>query len=91
MYILVVKGFEDDGAYSVIQENGTRVLYLFEDEDDALRYIGLLEADGYPDMDTIEVESDLATMACENFGYSYCVVTKNDFVVPPEMNKTEMI
>ena len=33
MYVLTVKGKEDDGAYSVANETGEHVLYLFQEED----------------------------------------------------------
>ena len=37
MFILTVDGKETEGAYSVTGEDGEQVLYLFEDEDDAIR------------------------------------------------------
>ena len=48
MYILTVAGKERDGAYSVQDDEGTQILYLFEDEDDATRYAMMLEDDDYP-------------------------------------------
>ena len=35
MYILTVAGKENEGAYSVIDDDGDHILYLFEGEDDA--------------------------------------------------------
>ena len=49
MYILTVHGKESEGAYSVEDDNGEQVLYLFEEEDDACRYAMLLEEMDYPD------------------------------------------
>lgn len=34
----------DEGVYSVIDMEGDHVVYFFEEEDDAERYLGLLEA-----------------------------------------------
>ena len=45
MYLLALSGKEDEGAYSVLDEDGEKALYLFEEEDDAERYAGLLEAE----------------------------------------------
>ena len=42
MFILTIEGHEQDGAYAVADEDGERALYLFEEEDDAIRYGGLL-------------------------------------------------
>ena len=35
MYILTINGKETEGAYSVENEDGDQILYLFEEEDDA--------------------------------------------------------
>ena len=49
MYILTVHGKENEGAYSVQNDEGNHVLYLFEQEDDAVRYAYMLEDDDYPE------------------------------------------
>ena len=48
MFVLAIKGKEHEGAYAVTDPEGEKALYLFEEEDDALRYGGLLEAEDYP-------------------------------------------
>ena len=50
MYILAIKENEDEGAYAVMDDDGEKALYIFEEEDDAQRYAGLLEAEDYPIM-----------------------------------------
>jgi hypothetical protein len=84
MYILTLKGKKHEGAYAVEISDGSKVLQMFVEYDDAIRYIGLLEADGFPDMEPLEIEEHDAIAACENFGYNYCVITPDDFVIPPE-------
>ena len=42
MFILTIAGKEKDGAYSVPDGEGDQILYLFVEEDDALRYACLL-------------------------------------------------
>ena len=83
MYILTVHGKESEGAYSVQDDNGEQVLYLFEEEDDACRYAMLLEEMDYPDMHVIEVEPDMMIGVCETHGHENTVITKNDIVIPP--------
>lgn len=83
MYILTIKDLEDEGAYAVTDEDGEKALYLFEDEDDAIRYAGLLEADDYPEMTVIEVEDDTAIKTCEAYGYHYVIIKQEDMVIPP--------
>ena len=56
MFILTVHGKETEGAYSVQDDEGENILYLFEQEDDAIRYAMMLEDIGSPRMHVIEVE-----------------------------------
>ena len=48
MFIITVEGKEKEGAYSVIDEDGEQVLYIFADGDDATRYCMQLEELDYP-------------------------------------------
>jgi len=82
MYILTVKGKEDEGAYAP-SFNQQNILYLFIDEDDAERHSGLLAADDYPEMVVTEVDDDVAIGICKENGYSYCIVTPDDIIIPP--------
>ena len=86
MYLLALSGKEDEGAYSVLDEDGEKALYLFEEEDDAERYAGLLEAEDYPKMSVIEVDEELAINMCNMYNYRYVIITEDDFVVPPRNN-----
>ena len=83
MFILTIEGKEAEGAYSVTTEAGDQVLYLFEDEDDAIRYALLLEDQDYPEMHVIEVDGKVVIKTCELHDYRYSVITKNDIVIPP--------
>lgn len=83
MYILSIKGKEREGAYAVEDHDGERALYLFEEEDDAERYGGLLEAEDYPPMSVVQVEDELAIETCEVYNYRYVVISNDDFVIPP--------
>ena len=79
-----VKGKEDDGAYSVANEHGVKVLYIFEEEDDATRFSIMLEDNNYPEMNVLEVEDQLLLHTCEQHEYNYAIITKNDLVIPPK-------
>jgi hypothetical protein len=84
MFILTVNGKESEGAYSVIDDTGEHILYLFEEEDDAMRYAMMLEENGYPEMHIIEVEDEMMIKTCELYNYQYTLITSNDIVIPPE-------
>lgn len=92
MFILTKEGYDDDdGAYSVANEYGESVLYLFEEQDDAERYSLMLEDCGYSDMNVVEVDDDLLLRACEIHEYKYTIITPNDIVIPPEDLKDDSI
>ncbi len=84
MWILTISGREDEGAYSVVNEYGEQVLYIFEEEDDAVRYAIMLENLNYPEMHVIEVDEKMVIRTCEYYQYNYAIITKDDLVVPPE-------
>lgn len=83
MFILTINGRETEGAYSVIDDEGEHILYLFQEEDDAVRYAMMLEDDGYPEMHVIEIEDEVMVKTCEMHGYQYTVITPDDIVIPP--------
>ena len=84
MFILAVKGFEDEGAFSIENEDGERVLILFEEEDDADRYAELIDSEeDWPEMSVIEIDDKIAIRACEMHDYMYNIIRPDDIVIPP--------
>ena len=86
MFILTLAGKEQEGAYSVTNEDGDQVLYIFEQEDDAQRFAIMLEDKDYPELCVIEVDDELMIQTCEVHQYNYTIITANDLVIPPEDN-----
>ena len=88
MFLLTIKDRKDDGAYAVEDQFGEKVLFLFEQEDDAVRYAMMVYENGEDDnsssMDVIEVDGELAIKTCKMYNYKYAVITPNDFVIPPK-------
>ena len=84
MFILSILGKQSDGAYSVANDDGEDVLYIFEEEDDASRYAMMLEESGSPEMHVIEVDDKAMIEACVMHDYTYTIITPNDIVIPPE-------
>jgi len=91
MFILTINGRETEGAYSVVDDEGEHILYLFEEEDDATRYAMMLEEDGYPEMHVIEIEDDVMIQTCEMHGYQYTLITPDDIVIPPSTSGHDFI
>jgi len=86
MFLLTLKDRKDDGAYAVHNKYGDKVLFLFEEEDDAMRYALMLEDQEDTEMEVVEVDASLAIKTCRMYNYKYAVVTPNDIVIPPKLN-----
>ena len=91
MYLLTLNSRRDDGAYAVQDSDGDKVLFLFEEEDDAVRYAMMLEdnLEQEKNMQVIEVEDDLAIKTCSMYNYKYAVITPDDLVIPPNNDKVQ--
>ena len=89
MWILTVEGKENDGAYAVENDDGEKTLFIFEEEDDAVRYAMLNDmADKFmPKLIPTEVEEDVAIKACEMYDYPYAIINSSDLVLPPDYDK----
>ena len=87
MYLLTLKDRQDDGAYAVADKYGEKVLFLFEEVDDAERYAMHLEEDpNYEkEMEIVEVDDEIAIKTCKMYNYKYTVVTPNDIIIPPKL------
>ena len=83
MHIITVKGMSQEGAYAVVNEYGEKIVFMFEEKDDAERYAQQLEAQGDPPMNVIMIKDSVAIAACERSGTRYTVIGKEDLVIPP--------
>ena len=87
MYLLTLKDRRDDGAYAVLNRYGEKVLFMFEEEDDAERYAMMIsDEEDNADLNVIEIEDRVAIQTCKLYNYKYAVITPNDIVVPPPKN-----
>jgi len=84
MYLLTLDKKQENGAYAVLNRYGEKVLFMFEEEDDAERYRLMLESEEDKKMDVIEIDDALAIMTCKRYNYKYAVITPNDIVIPPK-------
>ena len=73
------------GVYAVRDDEAVeRVVQLFVDKDDAERYYMLLKASDYDrDLVVSEVEEEMVKENCRQYGYRFCIIGTDDFVIPP--------
>ena len=82
MFVLTDK--KTGGIYAVNSKNLSKTVTVFEDSDDAERYVGLLQADDYDEeLEVMEVDQEVIAINCNTYGYTYSVVKKDDLIVPP--------
>ena len=82
--MFVLTDTKTGGIYAVNSKDLTKTVTVFEDRDDAERYIQLLNADDYEDeLEVLEVEKDVIAINCNTYGYSYSIIEKDDLIVPP--------
>tara|TARA_B100000131_G_scaffold291705_1_gene305493 strand:+ start:765 stop:1043 length:279 start_codon:yes stop_codon:yes gene_type:complete len=86
VFLLTLKEKAEEGAYAVQDEYGDKVLFLFEQEDDAERYAMQLHEQDEAEMAIIEVDGKVAIKTCKVYNYKYAVITPNDIVIPPRAN-----
>ena len=87
MHIITVKHLKDEGAYAVLNEYGEKIVFLFQEKDDASRYAMLLESQGDPEMEVISVADKVAIGACERTGTRNTIIGREDIVIPPKPTK----
>lgn len=83
---------ENEGIYSIWLRDSEGVerncVLMFEDEDDATRYAGLLEAQDFP-LATVEpIEDDEVREFCQEAGYECQLVAQGELAIPMDSNRS---
>ena len=82
MFILTEK--DTGGVYALPNKENVKTVHMFEQEDDAFRYLEQLKAIDYKKhLELMEIDVDSVAINCDKFGYAYSIVTKNDLILPP--------
>ena len=83
--MFVLKDCKTGGVYAVRDDNTVdRVVQIFVDKDDAVRYYEMLKDNDYPrKLDVRFMEEDDLKVSCKNYGYKFSVITPDDIVIPP--------
>ena len=76
---------ENEGIHS-LKVGDRNIVLMFEDEDDATRFGGLLEAQDFPPCSVEEFDSEEIEEFCRSAGYEAKHVETGTLVMPPEQN-----
>ncbi len=82
MFILTEQ--DTGGVYALPNKQNVKTVHMFEQKDDAVRYLEQLKAIDYKrKLELMEIDVDSVAINCDKFGYAYSIVTKNDLILPP--------
>ena len=83
MFVLTIEN-HPEGVYSVFDEAENRVIPIFLANDDAERYLMMMQDEEYPRMQVVEMEDRVIIGACQDRGQRFSIITPDDFLIPPE-------
>tara|TARA_B000000437_G_C11508994_1_gene250277 strand:- start:146 stop:415 length:270 start_codon:yes stop_codon:yes gene_type:complete len=84
MFIITLKDMPS-GIFSVFDDNEDRIIPLFIEEDDAVRYLlQLEESESTPELEVVDVEQEVIIDACRTHGQRYSIISSDDFIIPPD-------
>jgi hypothetical protein len=84
MFVIVKRDSEQAGAFSICDDEGSEVVLIFVQEDDAIRYCSQLEDIGFPPTKIMEFDDVKIIKMCELMNQKYTIITPHDIVVPPD-------
>ena len=84
MFVITLKD-QPQCIFSVFDEKEDRIVPLFENPDDAVRYVMQLQTDEEnPDLQVVNVEPEQIIHACRAQGQKYSIITTDELIIPPE-------
>ena len=83
MFVLTIEN-HPEGVYSVFDDAENRVIPIFLANEDAERYLMMMEEEEYPPMQVVEMEDHVIIGACQDRGQKFSIITPDDFLIPPD-------
>ncbi len=86
VYILLFNAGTDNEGIHTVQMGDRNTILMFKEEDDALRYAGLLEAQDFPEAKVEAIDSEEVEQFCRQADYDPKIVEPGQLEIPPEKN-----
>ncbi|MEM9161555.1 MAG: DUF3110 domain-containing protein [Cyanobacteria bacterium P01_F01_bin.4] len=86
VFVLLFNARTENEGIHTLQIGDRNVVLMFEEEDDAIRFAGLLEAQDFPEAAVEAFETDEIEEFCEGAGYVAKRISPGELVIPPEQN-----
>jgi len=86
VWVLLFNANTDNEGIYTLEIEGDNIIIAFEQEDDAIRYAGLLEAQDFLSPTVEKIDSKDLEEFCEEAGYDLNIVPTDALLMPPEKN-----
>jgi hypothetical protein len=86
VHILLFNAGTDNEGIHTIQLGDRNTILMFQEEEDALRYAGLLEAQDFPEPKVEAIDSEEVEHFCRQADYDWKVVEPGQLEIPPAQN-----
>ena len=90
VHILLFNAGTDNEGIHTIQMGDRNTVLMFKEEDDALRYSLLLEAQDFPEPKVEAIDSEEVEQFCRQADYDSKLVESGQLEIPPEKNVEEL-
>lgn len=86
VYILLFNAGTDNEGIHTVQVGDSNTILMFREEDDAVRYAGLLEAQDFLSPKVEPIDSEEVEHFCRQANYSWKIIEPGQLEIPPERN-----
>ena len=90
VHILLFNAGTDNEGIHTIQLGDRNSILMFQDEEDAVRYAGLLEAQDFPEPKVEAIDSEEVEQFCRQADYDWKVVEPGQLEIPPAKNVEDL-
>ena len=86
VYVLLFNANTNDEGIHTVQEGDRNKILMFQEEDDAVRFAMMLEAQDFPEPTVEAMDSEEIKAFCEKANYAWEIVESGQLALPPEKN-----
>ena len=86
VWVLLYNARTDNEGIYTLQIESNNIIVAFEQEDDAIRYAGMLEAQDFLTLTVENIDKQELEEFCEDAKYDLNIVPTDALLVPPEKN-----
>lgn len=89
VYILLYNANTENEGIHTIQEGDRNKILMFQEQDDALRFAMMLEAQDFPAPVVEAIDSEEIKAFCGKANYDWEIIEAGQLALPPEINLTQ--